>query len=194
VQYADQIPDCEGKLKEAGLGAGASLVQKADPQLVAFCFETMDRIGGMLANPFLKSLREQYDHGRGLSLKQFAILAKSVGESADVLDDCEEVRAKLAEFVPGGFSERPVDPTLPGLFRLLESVTEWRPAAKKGKKVYDDKEFVKSLSDQYARRHSLSPRQTAALKRVLNIYKDKIPGYAEKAVALGIGTENGAKA
>ena len=56
VQYADQIPQCESQLKEAGLGAGASLVQKADPELVKFCFETMDRIGGMLENPFLKSL------------------------------------------------------------------------------------------------------------------------------------------
>jgi len=194
VQYADQIPDCEAKLKEAGLGAGASLLQKADPRLTAFCFETMDRIGGMLANPFLKSLREQYDHGRALSLKQFAILAKSVGESADMLDDCEAIRAKLLEFVPGGFAERTADPELPGLFKLLESVTEWRPAAKKGKKVYDDKEFVKSLSDQFVRRHSLSPRQTAALKRVLNVYKDKIPGYVEKAAALGVGTGNGAKA
>jgi len=194
VQYADQIPGCEEKLKEAGLGAGASLVQKADPQLVAFCFETMDQIGGMLTNPFLKSLREQYDHGRGLSLKQFAILAKSVGENADRLEDCEAVRAKLAEFVPGGFAEKTVDPTLPGVFKLLDSVTEWRPAAKKGKKVYDDKEFVQSLSDQYMRRHSLSPRQAAALKRVLNVYKDKIPGYAEKAAKLGIETANGTKA
>ena len=193
VQYADQIPDCEDKLKEAGLGAGATLVQKADPMLVKFCFDTMDRIGGMETNPFLKSLREQFDRGRGLSLKQFSILARAVGENAETLDDCEAVRAKLADFVPGGFAPKEIDPAVPGILELLSSVTEWRPPAKKGKKVYDDQEFVKSLADQFTRRHSLSPRQVAALKRVLNVYKDKIPDYAAKAAELGIETGDGAK-
>ena len=192
VQYADQIPDCEAKLKESGLGAGATLVQKADPALVQYCFETMDRIGGMLANPFLKSLHDQVERGRGLSLKQFAILARAVGENAETLDDCEAVRAKLAEFVPGGFAEKAADPALPGIFKLLEQVKEWRPAAKKGKKVYDDQEFVKSLSDQFARRHSLSPRQTAALKRVLKVYKGQIKDYASQAAQLGLETDDGA--
>ena len=194
VQYADQIPGCEDRLKESGLGAGASLVQKADPELVKFCFEIMDRIGGMLVNPFLKSLHEQYDHGKGLSLKQFSILAKAVGENAESLEDCEEIRGRLADFVPGGFGAKSSDPAIPGLLAIMELVTEWRPAAKKGKKIYDDKEFVKSLADQYSRRHSLSPRQVAALKRVLNVYKDKIPNYAEKAAELGLETGDGAKA
>ena len=193
VQYADQIPDCEDRLKEAGLGAGASLVQKADPALVKYCFDVMDRIGGMEVNPFLKSLREQFDRGRGLSLKQFSILARAVGENAEPLEDCEAIRAKLADFVPGGFAPKEVDPALPGILKLLESVTEWRPPAKKGKKVYDDQEFVKSLADQFSRRHSLSPRQVAALKRVLNVYKGKIPDYAAQAAALGLETDDGAK-
>ena len=194
VQYADQIPGCEEKLKESGLGAGAASVQKADPALVAYCFETMDRISVLSSNPFLKSLREQIDRGRGLSMKQFAILAKSVGENAESLEDGEAVRAKLAEFVPGGFAVKTVDPTLPGVFRLLAQVPAWRPAAKKGKKVYDDQEFVKSLSDQFASRHSLSPRQAAALKRVLNVYKDKIPNFAQQAAEIGLETGNGAAA
>lgn len=186
VQYADQIPGCEEKLRESGLGAGAVISQKADVGLVTYCFETMDRIGGMLANPFLKSLREQFDHGRGLSQKQFAILARAVGENAEALEDGEAVRAKLAEFVPGGFVPRTVDPAVPGILKLLETVTEWRAPAKKGKKTYDDRVFVSSLADQFARRHSLSPRQVAALKRVLAVYRDKIPDYAAKAAELGL--------
>ena len=189
VQYASQIPGCEDKLKESGLGAGASLVQKADPELVAFCFATMDRIGGMLANSFLKSLREQYEHGRGLSMKQFAILARTVGENADGLDDCAAVRERLLEFVPGGFTEKTVDPLVPEILKLLETITEWRPVVRKGKKVYDAHEFVESLSSQFKRRHSLSSRQVTALKRVLAIYRDKIPGYAEKAKELGLDEE-----
>ena len=194
VQYADQIPGCEEKLKEAGLGAGASLVQKADPALVQYCFGTMDRIGGMMENPFLKSLREQVERGRGLSLKQFSVLARAVGENAEALEDCEAVRAKLSEFVPGGFAPKTEDPTIPGILKMLEAVKEWRPPAKKGKKVYDDQEFVRSLTEQFGRRHTLSPRQVAALKRVLAVYKGQIPDYAAQAAALGIDAGNAASA
>ena len=194
VQYADQIPQCESQLKEAGLGAGASLVQKADPELVKFCFETMDRIGGMMENPFLKSLYEQFEKGRGLSPKQFGILARAVGENAGALEDCEQVRAKLAEFVPGGFAPKAEDPSIPSLLKLFDDVTEWRPAAKKGKKVYDDHEFVRSLADQYSRRHSLSSRQIAALKRVATIYKSQIPDCENRIAALTKAAENEAQA
>ena len=191
VQYAEQIPNCEKQLKEAGLGAGSAAVQKADPGLVRYCFETMDRIGGMMENPFYKSVRDQFERGRGLSMKQFAILAKAVGENAGGLEDCEAIRDKLSEFVSGGFKERETDPVIPGLLGLFDAVTEWRPPAKRGKKIYDDKEFVKSLADQYERRQSLSSRQIAALRRVLAVYKDKIPDYATKAAALGLEKENG---
>ena len=182
VQYADQIPDCEATLKKAGLGVGASLAPKMDPALVNFCFETVDRIGGMMGNSFLKSLRDQHDRGRGLSQKQFSILARTVGENAGGLPDCEEIRSRLAEYVPGGFSERNDDPAIPALLKLFDGFTAWRPPRKAGKKVYDDREFVQSLADQYARRHALSVRQLAALRRVAVLYK------------LLSGDENGAEA
>ena len=185
--YADQIPGAELKLKESGIGAGASIVaQKADEGLVKYCFEQMDRIGGMTKNPFLKSLRDQFDRGRGLSPKQFQILARAVGENASALPDCEEIRAKLSEHVPGGFGGNETDPAVPGLLKLMKTVTEWRKPAKKGKKVYDDKGFVESLEEQFERRHSLSPRQVMALRRVAVAYKDKIPDYAAQAEALGL--------
>ena len=185
--YSDQIPDAESKMREAGIGAGASIVeQKADESLVKYCFETMDRIGGLMRNPFLKSLREQVERGRGLSPKQFTVLAKAIGENASALDDCEEVRAKLVEFVPGGFSTIETDPAVPDLLKLMASVTEWREPARKGKKVYDDKGFVDSLSEQYKRRHSLSPRQVMALRRVAVAYRDKIPDFESRSVGLGL--------
>lgn len=124
-------------------------------------------------------------------MRQFGILAKAVGENAVGLEDCDAVRAKLVEFVPGGFEEKTSDPAIPGLLALFDGMTEWRPSAKKGKKTYDDRIFVKSLSDQFARRHSLSTRQVAALKRVIAAYKNKIPDYAAKAAALGLETGNG---
>ena len=185
--YADQIPGAEQTLRENGIGAGASMMpQKADDELVKYCFDAMDRIGDMLKNPFLKSLRDQFDRGRSLSPKQFAILARAVGENADELPDCDEIREKLAEFVPSGFSGKDADPAIPGLIALLRTVTEWRPVARKGKKVYDDKGFVESLAEQFERRHSLSTRQVMALRRVAAAYHDKIPGYESKVAELGL--------
>ena len=189
--YSAQIPDAQQRLCEAGLGVGPSAAQYADPDLVKFCFDTMDRIGGMMSNPFLKSLREQFDSGKPLSMKQFVILAKSVGDNSGALDDVADIQAKLAEFVKGGFSEATDDPRVAALLAMADTVTEWRPKTKRGKKMYDDESFVKSLGDQYARRHSLSARQMSALRRVLAVYRDKIPGYAEKMRELGFAEEHG---
>ena len=188
--YSDQIPDAQQRLREAGLGTGPAAVPMADPELVKFCFETMDRIGGMLTNPFLKSLKEQHDAGKSLSMKQFAILAKSVGDNAGALEDADDVRSRLSEFVTGGFAQMSDDPQTAALLELASSIKEWRPKAKRGKKVYDDEAFVKSLADQFTRRHSLSVRQVAALKRVLAVYRDKIPDYEAKMRDLGADQEN----
>lgn len=179
--YAKQIPNCEERLAAAGLGVAAKqAVERADPELVAYCFEVMDRIGGMEENPFLMSLHEQYDRNKPLSMKQFLILARAVGENASGLEDVEEIRAKLSRFVEGGFADtQQEDPAIVKLLELVMQVKEWRPVAKKGKRVYDDATFVKSLQEQYSRRKSLSPRQLAALKRVAKIYKDQIPGYTD---------------
>lgn len=187
AMYTAQIPNAEQRLKDAGIGAGASLVApKADEALVAFCFETLDRIGGMMKNPFLKSLRDQSDRGRGLSPKQFSILARSVFENAGGLPDVDQIREKLGEYVPGGFAEQDNDPAIPGLLELMKTVTAWREPAKKGKKLFDDKGFVDSLAEQFERRHSLSPRQVMALRRVAVAYRDKIPDFTAKAAGLGL--------
>ena len=191
--YADQIPGAEAKMREAGLGSGLPPVKRADPELVKCCFEAMDRIGGMGANPFLKSLRDQFAHGKGLTMKQFSILAKTIGDNADVLSDGDEIRAKLVEFVPGGFTPNVADPAVPELLRMLEGVTEWRQPAKRGRKLYDDKAFVESLRGQFARRHSLSVRQTAALRRVVTAYRAQIPEFESRAADLGLETGDAAK-
>ena len=187
VAYRDQIPDGEIKLIDFGYGPELDRVKNApSDDLVKWCFQTIDRIGGLSKNPFLNSLREQVDRGRLLSPKQFQILARSVGENAGALEDAEQVRARLAPYVPGGFEIAPVDPAVPELLKLLETVTEWKEPVRRGRRTYNDQEFVASLRDQYARRSSLSPRQVLALRRVCVNYKAQIPTFDEVADRLGL--------
>ncbi len=188
LMYEQQIPGCAAALKEGGLtGVQQPKPETVDDELVRWCFTVAERISGLLKNPFHKSLRDQFERGKGLSPKQFAILARAVGENAGALPDCMEIRERLLEFVPAGFgAPRVEDPMIPGLLALIGRVSEWRPASKKGRKVYDDQAFVKSLTDQYERRRTLSPRQLMALKRVAVSYRDKIPGFAEEAARLGL--------
>ena len=96
------------------------------------------------------------------------------------------MREKLSEFVPGGFTTMPSDPAVPGILEMMKGVKEWRVPMKKGRKLYDDKGFVDSLATQFARRHSLSPRQTLALKRVAVAYRAQIPDFDARAEALGL--------
>ena len=126
------------------------------------------------------------DRGRLLSPKQFQILARSVGENAGALDDADQVRARLAPYVPGGFEIAPVDPAVPDLLALLDTIKEWKEPVRRGRRVYNDQEFVSSLREQYARRSSLSPRQVLALRRVCVTYRDQIPEFEQVADRLGL--------
>jgi len=187
VSYRDRIPDGERRLEALGYGPEIDTARNApSDDLVRWCFQTIDRIGGLQKNQFLASLREQVDRGKTLTTKQFSILARSVGENAGNLEDCDAVRARLSPYVPEGFAAIETDPAVPGLLKLLESVKEWKEPAKRGRRVYDDAQFYSSLRDQYARRSSLSPRQVLALRRVCANYRDQIPDYAEHEVELGL--------
>lgn len=187
IEYSAQIRDVEQRLKEAGLGAGASVQQeKADEELTRLCFEAMDKIPEMGKNPFLRSIREQWERGRPLSVKQFSILARAVGENSYGREEFNELRSRLAGMFPDAFQTPDTDPAVPGLFALLKTVEEWRPKTRRGKKVYDDKAFVESLAEQYMRRHMLSSRQVLALRRVAVSYRDKIPAFDENAKELGL--------
>ena len=187
MMYSSQIHDAEARLKERGLFAASSTQgERADAGLVKYCFDVVERIAALMKNPFIKSLREQVNRGRGLSPKQFTVLARAVGENCAALEDGAAIRAKLEPHLPGGFSQVEEDPAISVLFKLAESITQWRPVGKKGARVYDDKSFVESLREQYQDRHSLSSRQVMALKRIVAIYKDQIPDFAAHASSLGI--------
>ncbi|MBR1871511.1 MAG: hypothetical protein IJ802_06770 [Kiritimatiellae bacterium] len=187
IAYRAQMPDGEMKLIDLGWGPELDKVKNApSEELVKWCFQTLDRIGGMEHNPFLVSLREQVERGRTLTEKQFVILAKSVGENASSLPDADAVRTRLAPYTGGDFEAPPSDPAVPDLLAMAKHITEWKEPLKRGRRVYDDKEFITSLGDQFARRNSLSPRQAQALRRVIYNYREQIPDFDANAERLGL--------
>ena len=186
-RYAAQIHDADVRLRAAGVAQERrEAAEAADESLVRLCFETLDRAGGHEGNAFLKSLRDQVARGRPLSPRQFAVLARYAGEDAAGLPDCDEIRERLSKYVPGGFASKEGDPSAPGLLKLLAEVKNWHEPTKRGKRTYDDKAFVDSLAEQFARRKMLSERQAAALRRMVSVYRGEIPDVEEKAKALGI--------
>ena len=126
---------------------------------------------------FFKSLKKQLDDGRPLSEKQVAALGRLAAKYADRIDG----GGKLAELLGMPANERTA-PTeedaktaaeIKAALDILSKVAEWAEPVKKGRRVYDDKEFFNSLASQYASRKSLSPKQVAALKRLSAKYADK---------------------
>lgn len=191
MAYAPQIKDAEPRLKQAGLLAGsAPAVERADNENVKYAFSVIDRIDSFSKNAFIKSLRSQYERGRELSVKQYAVLAKTAVENCGALEDCAEIRARLQQFVPEGFSPKTADPSIGGILKLLETVTQWNPRVRRGRKVYDDRNFYESLKNQFAQKGSLSDLQVKSLKRLAYSYRAKIPDYEKSSLSLGLNGDS----
>jgi predicted RNA-binding Zn-ribbon protein involved in translation (DUF1610 family) len=72
------------------------------------------------------------------------------------------------------------------MLTMLETVKQWAEPVKRGKRSFDDREFVESLAKQFKTKNSLSPRQIAALRKLLPKYAAQIPDYAKRSEQLGL--------
>ena len=69
---------------------------------------------------------------------------------------------------------------------LLGEVKTWQPVTGSGRRRYDDHAFVDSVRRQWQTKHRLSPRQLAALARVLRKYKDQLANFDARWQELGL--------
>ncbi len=194
ASYRDQIADADARLAALGWGDLLTRVRDAPPEgLVADCFAALDAAGAVEGSRFLSSIKKQFDQRRTLSGKQFAVLARTVMESAG-----DDARARLGEslapFLPkrddaGAPAQDPAP--IAALLDMLSEVKAWREPVKRGKRVFDDRDFVDSLKGQFARRRSLTDRQVAALRKVVSSYRDQISDFEARAGALGVPTSSG---
>ncbi|MDD5698782.1 MAG: type I DNA topoisomerase [Victivallaceae bacterium] len=128
---------------------------------------------------FITSFANQVDGGRTLSEKQLAVLGRLAVKYQTQIPDFPALCALLGidpesspEQENGLLSGQ--NPEAVELLAALEKVADWAKPVKKGRRVYDDREFIASLRSQAARGRILSPRQVSALKRTAQKYLDQI--------------------
>ena len=200
-RYRDQIPDAAPTLVSAGFQhvteapppvpvapPDAATLRKLELLVPVQCDPPQKRRGRTYDDrKFIDSLRQQATGGRGLSPAQLAAVDRLVLRYAAQIPNFEAIKPELALDAPQpvGAEDRESGP----LLEALKQVKEWKPATQRGRRVMDDKAFIASLTQQFERRPSLSPKQRAALKRVVARYRDQVPGAAE--LLGGEGTKAG---
>ena len=125
---------------------------------------------------FISSLGDQVKMGKRLSERQAAYLDTLLTKYSGQIENFEAIRKEL------GLDEKKdvvADPAIAPILAAFGSVTEWAEPVKRGKRVFDDKEFIESLAGQFKVKGTLSDRQVAALKRVVAKYATQIPNYAD---------------
>ena len=187
VKYKDQMPDLAQALTEIGLlealtspppGPSASTVRKLELLRHVTCQEPVERAGRKYDDrAFIDSLQGQAADGRSLSPAQIRALDRLVVKYKEQIPEFDRVSAdlELVQAIPADDAESGP------LLTQLTQVREWKPPVKRGRRMMDDRAFYESLSRQYAERKFLSPKQIAALKKLVKRYEAPAPAVEPPA-------------
>ncbi len=174
LRYEDQLPGIRERMQ--ALGFDDIVAVNTRPELPP---GTDDKFALLLSldlpekqRLFVESVKQQKDSGRSLSQKQLAAIDGVLLRMAPKIPNAEEALAKFGMSVsPASLEE---DTESPALIERLGKITNWKDPVKRGKRIFDDKEFAQSVSDQFKRNGTLSPRQRAAIAKMLGRYKDQV--------------------
>jgi len=194
VRYRSQIPDAEKALEAMGFHdeVAKDLASPSSEESMRR-FDVLQRIElSENQTAFVESLKQQAESGRKLSERQLAALDRIIVQNAAQLEDFETVKEELK--LAADEAEQAPDNESPLLMDMLGQVQQWQEPVSRGKMTFDDQAFYKSLSDQYNRKKSLSPRQRYAMKRMVFRYKAQIADFDRYAEQLGLNKKGkGAK-
>lgn len=156
--YREQLPKGGAPLLETGSGPNPNEIKDLFGKVRVRQLNAWE-------TKFVDSLEQQFVSKGTLSDKQIEILRKlAEGEEEHPANEAESVE----------------------LLTALESVTAWNAPLKRGKRTYDDKDFVESLKQQLQEKHFLTERQFEALKKMVRGYREQVSNYAEIAAKFGI--------
>ena len=120
---------------------------------------------------FFDSLKEQSESGRVLSERQIAALAKLMARYRESIADYEALVKELGVEAAAPQADAGAQEEVDRILKAFAEVKTWAEPEKKGRRVYDDKEFYESLAKQRATGRILSPKQSAALMKLAAKYK-----------------------
>lgn len=124
---------------------------------------------------FVDSLGRRAESGRSLTDPQINALDGVILSLSDKIENFEEIKQQLDIKI----TVEDEDGECATLLGAMKEVKEWKEPVKRGKMVFDDNKFFDSLSQHFSRRKSLSPKQKAALKKMVRRYRDQIPNADE---------------
>lgn len=125
---------------------------------------------------FFESLREQNNAGKALSEKQLAALRKLAEKYRARIKDSGIIFSLLRDKRQPDAARTPQEPDIEKvregaeLIAKFDHVTKWINPVRKGNRVYDDHEFVKSIARQQKAGKTLSDKQLDALKKIAAKY------------------------
>ncbi|MDD4024601.1 MAG: type I DNA topoisomerase [Kiritimatiellae bacterium] len=193
IRYRSQIKDADAALD--GLGFSEALEQDRAAPSNEEAERRFEVLAGMnlseTQEPFVASLRQQADSGRKLSERQLAALDRIIVQNAPQIENFDEVKNALG--LSADAPEMAPDHESPEFLALLQNVGQWQEPVKRGKRVFDDQAFFKSLKDQFDGKRALSPRQRYALRRLVFRYKAQIPDFDKHAERLGLSKKSESK-
>ena len=124
---------------------------------------------------FFDSLKKQALSGRVLSEKQNASLIRMAQKYQAQLTDVDLVCSVLGTVLQPVSEENTdqIRQEITALLEQLSTVSEWEAPVKRGRYIADDKKFYDSLKKQFAEKKTLSEKQLAALKKLVEKYNAK---------------------
>ncbi|MBR1999865.1 MAG: type I DNA topoisomerase, partial [Lentisphaeria bacterium] len=121
---------------------------------------------------FFDSLKKQCDSGKSLSEKQIVALGKMIEKYQDQIPAAAEflktINAKMTVVEDPAADEKAA--LAKNLIAQFDKVTKWAEPVRKGRRVYDDREFVKSIANHLESGKVLSDKQIEALKKMAAKY------------------------
>ncbi|MDD4059337.1 MAG: type I DNA topoisomerase [Kiritimatiellae bacterium] len=176
VRYRSSLSDFEGFLKSIGREDILEDEQLQPPRASTLeIFEILDKAGvDEGSTTFYQSLRDQVRRGKRLSPKQRHYLDRMfLGARKNIPDFSRELceRLEVVYSEPVAVDVVKIESILAG----LGQVHTWKEPVRKGRRVYDDAEFFKSVAAQFTAKKSLSEPQIKVLERMFLRYREQIP-------------------
>ncbi|MGI5869179.1 MAG: type I DNA topoisomerase [Kiritimatiellia bacterium] len=180
ARYRSSLTDFEGFLKSIGREDILEDERLQPPRASTLeIFEILDKAGiDENASDFYQSLRDQVRRGKRLSPKQRHYLDRMfLGARKQIPNFSRELCERL-EIV---YTDVPAVDTdkIESILTGLGQVNTWKAPVRKGRQVYDDAEFFRSVAAQYHAKKSLSDPQVDVLERLFIRYREQIPDADE---------------